>query len=159
MIQTSAMSPSMRTTILWLHAVGGIAWVGAAAVFVIAASAVGLEDDEGLAMVRRIAPALNRIGLASLLFIIASGIVNIYIAGLTRRFAFSNSFVVLLSLKIAALAAMYVLLTLAWRAEPKLMASDSPQARGAARRLIRFNLAVVALGAAALLMGLWLLGS
>ena len=65
MIQTSSMNPaSMRTTILWLHAVGGVAWIGAAAVFVIAASAVGLEDDDGLAMVRRIAPIINRIGLA-----------------------------------------------------------------------------------------------
>src|SRR5437899_3313743 len=51
-IQTSPMSPaSMRTTILWIHALGGVAWVGAATVFVIASSVVGTEDDEGLAMV------------------------------------------------------------------------------------------------------------
>src|SRR5208283_4353089 len=80
---TSSMnSASMRTTILWLHAVGGVAWVGAAAVFVIASSAVGIEDEEGIAMMRRIAPVINRIGLAAMLFIVISGIVNIYIAGL-----------------------------------------------------------------------------
>ncbi len=153
------MSPSMRTTILWIHAVGGVVWIGAATVFVIAASALGLEDEEGLAMVRRIAPALNRIGLFAMVFIIASGIVNIYLAGLTRRFTFSNSFIELLSLKIAALSAMYVLLTLSWRAEPKLVSSDPSQVRRAARRLIMFNVIIVGLGAAALLMGLWLLGS
>ena len=75
----------MRTTILWLHALGGVAWIGAAAVFVIASGAIGLEDEEGLAMVRRVAPVINRIGLGAMLFIVVSGIVNIYIAGLMRR--------------------------------------------------------------------------
>jgi len=149
----------MRTTILWLHAIGGVAWVGAAAMFVIASSAVSLEDDEGLAMVRRIAPAINRIGLAALLFIVISGIVNIYIAGLMRNFAFSNAFIELLALKIAALSAMYVLLTLSWRAEASLASSDQSQIHRAARRLISYNVAIIGLGATALLMGLWLLGS
>jgi hypothetical protein len=149
----------MRTTILWLHAVGGVAWVGAAAVFVIASSAVGVEDEEGVALMRRIAPVINRIGLAAMLFIVISGVVNIYIAGLMRRFAFSNSFVEILALKIAALSAMYVLLTLSWRAEANLASSDQSQIHHAARRLMMFNLAIVALGAIALLLGLWLLGS
>jgi putative copper export protein len=153
------MAPAMRTTILWIHAVGGAAWVGAATVFVIAISAVGIEDDEGLAMMRRIAPAINRLGLAAMLFIIASGIVNIYIAGVTRRFAFSNSFIELLAIKIALLSAMFVLLTLSFRAEPRLVSSDSSNARGAARRLIVFNVAIIGLGATALSIGLWLLGS
>jgi hypothetical protein len=152
-------SASMRIAILWLHAVGGIAWVGAAAVFVIAASAVGLEEDEGLAMVRRIAPVIDRIGLAAMLFIVASGIVNIYIAGLMRRFVFSNSFVGLLAIKIALLSGMYVLLSMSWRAERRLVSTDPSEARSAGRRLIIFNLAIMGLGTSALLMGLWLLGS
>ena len=149
----------MRTTILWLHAVGGGAWAGAAIVFVIAASAMGIKDDEGLAMVRRIAPAINRIGLGAMLFIVISGLVNIYIAGLMRRFSFSNAFIVVLALKIAALSAMYVLLTLSWRAEATLASSDASQVRRGARRLMSYNIAIAGLGAAALLMGLWLLGS
>jgi hypothetical protein len=153
------MSASMRPTILWIHAVGGVACVGAAAVFVIAAGAIGLEDEEGLAMVRRIAPVINRIGLAAILFIIASGIVNIYIAGTMRRFAFSNSFVELLFAKIGILIAMYGVLTISWRAERTLMSSDISDARRAARRLIIFNGLIMGLGAAALLMGLWLLGT
>jgi hypothetical protein len=149
----------MRTMILWIHAVGGVAWAGAATVFVIAASAAGIEDEKGLAMVRRIAPAINRIGLGALLFIVVSGVVNIYIAGLMRRFAFSNAFIELLALKIAALSAMYVLLTMSWRAESSLAASDASQSTRAARRLMSYNIAIAGLGAAALLMGLWLLGS
>ena len=149
----------MRMTILWVHAVGGVAWVGAATVFVIAASAVGLEDEEGLAMVRRIAPAINRIGLAAMLFIIVSGVVNIYLAGLTRGFAFSNNFIELLFAKIAILLAMLGVLTASWRAEARLASTDPSQARSAAYRLMLYNLAVIGLGAAALLIGLWLLGS
>jgi putative copper export protein len=152
-------SASMRTTILWIHAVGGVAWVGAATVFVIVANATGIDEEEGLAMMRRIAPAINRVGLFAMLFIIVSGVVNIYLAGLTRRFAFSNTFIELLSIKIALLSAMFVVLTLSFRTEPKLVSSDPAQARMAARRLIIFNLAVIGLGATALLIGLWLLGT
>ena len=88
-----------------------------------------------------------------------SGIVNIYIAGTTRRFAFSNTFVGLLALKIAALSAMYVLLTLSSRAEAMLASSDQSQIHRGARRLIMFNLGIIGLGGLALLLGLWLLGS
>ena len=158
--KTSAVNPaSIRTVILWLHAIGGVAWIGAATVFVIGASASGVDDDAGLTIVRRIAPAIDRIGLGAMLFIIASGVVNIYVAGTMRNFAFSNAFVELLALKIAALGGMFVMLTLSWRAEPALASRDAVVARRAARRLINFNLAVITLGGAALLMGLWLLGS
>ncbi len=149
----------MRITILWLHAVGGIAWVGAATVFVIAVGAVGLEDDEGVVLVRRIAPIVNRVGLAAMLFIVASGIINIYIAGLMRRFVFSNAFVGLLTLKIALLSAMYGVLAMSFRAQRQLAATDQSQAHRAALRLMILNLAIIGLGAIALLIGLWLLGS
>jgi putative copper export protein len=149
----------MRTTILWLHAVGGIAWIGAATVFVIVVSAVGLEDDEGFALIRRIAPVVNRIGLGAMLFIVASGIVNIYIAGLMRDFAFSNSFIGLLAVKIALLCAMYVVLAMSWRAERRLASADLADAQRAVRRLITLNAAIMVLGATALLIGLWLLGA
>jgi hypothetical protein len=151
-------SASMRVAILWVHAVGGVAWVGAAAVFVLAVGATGNEDDEGLAMVRRVAPVINRIGLGAMLFIVASGIVNIYLAGLMRGFAFSNTFIELLFAKIGILLAMYAVLTVSWRAERVLMSSEPEVAHRAARRLIVSNLAVMGLGATALLIGLWLLG-
>jgi len=153
------MNSALRTTILWFHAVGGVAWVGAATVFVIAASVVDVEGDEGLALVRRVAPAINRVGLGAMLFIVASGIVNIYLAGVMRDFAFSNSFIGLLFIKIVILAAMYVMLSMSWRTERSLGSADQAAAHGAARRLIILHAAIIGLGATALLMGLWLLGS
>jgi hypothetical protein len=153
------MNSALRTTILWFHAVGGVAWVGAATVFVIAASVVDVEGDEGLALVRRVAPAINRVGLGAMLFIVASGIVNIYLAGVMRDFAFSNSFIGLLFIKIVILAAMYVMLSMSWRTERSLGSADLAAAHGAARQLIILHAAIIGLGATALLMGLWLLGS
>ncbi|HVN28639.1 MAG TPA: hypothetical protein VMT64_09150 [Candidatus Binataceae bacterium] len=153
------MNPALRTIILWMHALGGVAWVGAATVFVIASSAVGFDNDDGLATLRRIAPAINRIGLAAMLFIVVSGIVNIYIAGVMRQFAFSNTFMTILSAKIAALAAMFVLLTLSWRAEAIFTSSETSQMRLGLRRLMIFNLAIIGLGGIALLLGMWLLGA
>jgi hypothetical protein len=152
-------SGAMRITILWLHAIGGIAWVGAALVFVIAASAAAIDEEQGLAMVRRVAPAINRIGLGAMLFIVVSGVVNIYIAGMMRRFAFSNTFLVVLSAKIALLGAMYYLLIVSWRTLHELKSLDEEQAPAAARRLIMCNVAIAGCGGIALLLGLWLLGS
>jgi len=149
----------MRTTILWIHALGGGAWVGAAIAFVIGASASGGDDEAGFAMIRRVAPAINRIGLGAMLFIVITGVVNIYLAGMTRRFQFSNAFVVLLSAKIALLGAMYFFLTISWRAQHELKSSDRPRAHRAARRLVAYNLAIAGCGGIALLLGLWLLGA
>jgi len=149
----------MRITILWLHAVGGIAWVGAALIFVIAASAAAIDEEQGLLMVRRVVPVINRIGLGAMLFIVISGIVNIYIAGTARNFAFSNAFLVVLSMKIALLGAMYYLLVVSWRTQHELRSLDDEDAPPAARRLIMFNVAIAGCGGIALLLGLWLLGS
>ena len=149
----------MRTTILWIHALGGGAWVGAAIAFVIGASASGGDDEAGFAMIRRVAPAINRIGLGAMLFIVITGVVNIYLAGMTRRFQFSNAFVVLLSMKIALLGGMYFMLIQSWRAQHELMASDRERAQRAARRLIAYSIVIAGCGGLALLLGLWLLGA
>ena len=153
------MTPAVRTTILWIHALGGIAWAGAALVFVIAAGAAGVEEDAGLALIRRLAPAIVRLGLGAMVFIVVTGVGNIYLAGMARHFAFSDTFMVLLSAKIALLGAMYFLLIMAWRAHSDLKSSRGSEAHRVARRLTRCNLAIAGCGGVALLLGLWLLGS
>jgi putative copper export protein len=154
------MSPaSLRTTILWIHAIGGVAWIGAAACFVIVASVTRIDEEEGRAMIRRIAPAIDRVGLAAFLFILLSGIVNLYIAGLMRNFSFSDTFIEVLTAKIGVYLAMFAILTASFRAEAKLQSPDATASRRAISRLLLLNIAVMALGATALLLGLWLLGS
>ena len=149
-------SLAIRTVILWMHGLAGAAWVGASLCFVIAAVAVGSEGDDAHAFAGRVAPAINRVALVAMIFILLSGMVNIYIAGTMRGFVFSKTFVTVLSAKIGIFLAMFAILTALFRAEAKLSAEQSPSAFS---RLTILNGAVVALGATALMLGLWLLGS
>lgn len=156
----SAMnSLALRTTILWIHAIGGVAWTGASACFVTVASVTGTEEEEGRAMIRRIAPVIDRVGLAAFLFILLSGIVNLYIAGLMRNFSFSDTFIEVLAAKIGIYLAMFAILTASFRAEAKLSSPDAMASQRAISRLLLLNVAVMLLGATALLLGLWLLGA
>jgi putative copper export protein len=150
---------AIRTTILWIHAIGGVAWIGASACFVIVASVTGTDDEEGRAMIRRIASAIDRVGLAAFLFILLSGIVNLYIAGRMRSFLFSDTFIEVLAAKIGIYLAMFAILTASFRAEAKLQSPDATASARAISRLLLLNVAVMLLGATALLLGLWLLGA
>jgi hypothetical protein len=152
-------SLAIRTTILWIHAIGGVAWIGASACFVIVASVTRTDEEEGRAMITRVASAIDRVGLAAFLFILLSGIVNLYIAGLMRNFSFSDSFLEVLAAKIGIYLAMFAILTASFRAEAMLSSSDAAASQSAISRLLLLNIAVMALGATALLLGLWLLGS
>ena len=152
-------SLALRTTILWIHAIGGVAWIGASACFVIVVSVTSTEEEEGRAMIRRIAPAIDRVGMAAFLFILLSGIVNLYIAGLMRNFSFSDTFIEVLAAKIGIYLAMFAILTASFRAEAMLSSPDATASQHAISRLLLLNIAVMALGATALLLGLWLLGS
>ncbi len=150
-------SAAVRTVIVWSHAVGGAAWVGACAAFLLAAGATGIEDEEGQRLARRVGPAINRIGLGAMLLIVLTGLVNIFLAGTQRGFHFSNPFIAILFIKIAILIAMFLLLIASFRAEPDLEGRDS--AARAIRRMLYFEDAIAALGALAIVLGLWLLGS
>jgi hypothetical protein len=149
----------IRTVILWIHAVAGAGWVGASACYVIAAGAVGIQDDDGRAFVRRVTPAVNRVAVAAMLIVVASGIVNLMLAGSMRQFHFSRTFIAVLSAKIAIFLVMFALLSASFRAARRLSNADSPEATRPGMRLLILNGAVVAMGAAALVLGLWLVGS
>jgi putative copper export protein len=152
-------SLALRTVILWMHAIAGAAWVGGSLCFVIAAVALGTEGEDARAFAGRVAPAINRVALLAMIFILLSGMVNIYIAGTMRRFSFSNTFVAVLGAKIGIFLAMFALLTASFREETKLSASSIEQSERAFSRLILLNGGMIALGATALILGLWLLGS
>lgn len=152
-------SLAVRTVVLWVHALAGAAWVGASACYLIAAGAVGIDDDDGRAFVRRVTPAINGVGVAAMLTVVASGIVNLLIAGSMRRFDFSPTFIGVLSAKIAIFLVMFVLLSASFRAARRLSSTDRSEVARAGMRLLILNGAVVAMGATALVLGLWLLGS
>lgn len=150
---------AIRTVILWIHAIGGAAWIGACVCFLLAAGAMGLDNDEGHGFARRVAPSINRIGLAAMLLIVVTGLVNIFLAGSERGYHFSSVFVAVLCAKIAILIVMFLLLIASLRAEVDL---DSPDPAALTRtlwRMLYFDGAIAAVGALAMILGLWLLGS
>ncbi len=150
---------AIRTTILWIHALSGITWVGASAAFVIAAVATGMSSDEGVAFARRVAPKINRLELGVAVTLATTGIVNVFLAAQVRHFRFSSAFRAILSVKIMILAAMLVALSFSFRAERMLRSNEPGAAAGATRRIVRLFALILAMGSVALGLGLWLLGS
>jgi hypothetical protein len=152
-------SLAVRTLVLWIHALAGAGWVGAAACYLIAAAAVGNDSEDGRAFVRRVAPAINGVGIAAAVVILTSGIVNLMLAGSMRRFHFSRTFIAVLGAKVAIFITMFVVLTASFRVARRLSSTDDREATRAGGRLLFLNGAVLLLGGAALVLGLWLMGS
>ena len=150
---------ALRATILWIHALSGIVWVGASAAFVIAAIATGASSDEGIAFARRVAPRINRVELGAVAVLVTSGIVNVILAGWAKHFRFSGAFRSILTVKILILAAMALALASSFRAERVLRSADATAAGRAAGRIVALFALIVAMGSVALGLGLWLAGS
>ena len=147
--------------VLTIHVLCGVLWVGACASFVLAAAAMNRESNEWREFVNKAAPRINRINLVLSCTIPLTGLANLYFAGSARGFKFAPQFIELLSAKIVLFFAMALALAATW---PAAAALRSPQANGAiviaaSRRLVRLYGIIVALGAAALALGLWLAGT
>ncbi len=150
---------AIRTTILWIHALSGITWVGASAAFVIAAMATGTSSDEGVSFARRVAPKINRLELGAAVTLVTTGIVNVILAAQVRHFRFSSAFRATLTVKVLIFAAMVTALSYSFRTE-RMLRSEQPGVAGAAtRRIVQLFALVIAIGSVALGLGLWLLGS
>ncbi len=103
----------------------------------------------------RAALKLNRLNLAAIVLLPLSGIANLYYVGRAHGFRLPSAFIAVLSVKMALLCGMAVALGFAWAA----LKSDRAASRNGARRLPRLYGAMAAMGAVALLLGLWLAGS
>lgn len=152
-------SLAVRTVILWIHALAGAAWVAAAGGFVIAEAAMGSEEDERRAFAQRAASPINRLGVAAVVVLVATGVVNLILAAAVRARPFSRQFITVLGIKVGLLVAMCLALWAAFRAERRLNDSSPRDAQRAVVRLMGLNGAIVVMGAAALVLGLWLLGT
>ena len=159
------MDPRLwQTTILWIHAGAGAIWIGACACFVIAGLALTPGSVEQRNFAVGAAPKIDRLALiaASLLFL--TGLVNLSIAGLWRGLAaFSTAFITVLAIKIGLFIAMVSVMhwTMRFGAVIKsvIERGRSDALPTAISRMVKAHTAVVAMGAIALMLGLWLMGS
>jgi len=149
----------LATVMLWIHALAGAIWTGTCACFVIAGAAYASSPEQWRDFAMRTAPRLDRLNLAAAAVLTLSGIVNFLVAGTMRRFAFSETFMVVLAIKIALLVAMAAALAVSWRAESAMLAAGASEAAAATNRIARAYGFTVVAGALALGFGLWLMGS
>jgi putative copper export protein len=136
----------LATTILWIHATAGALWIGACACFVIAGLALTPGSDEHRNFVIRSAPKIDRLAMLAAALLLLTGLVNLFDATISRRFSFSTAFTTVLAIKILLYMAM-------------LATMRSSMKTGAMNRMVKAHAAIVAMGAVALLLGLWLIGT
>jgi hypothetical protein len=136
--------------------------VGACASFVIAAGALGGEAGELSRFAASAAPRINRIGAILAVVIPLTGIGNLVFAARLHRYALPPEFVALLAAKITLFAAMAFVLAAAWRVEAVIRANECRETKVETAdigRLGRLYGAIVAMGAVALGLGVWLSGT
>ena len=136
----------MTTAILWIHATAGALWIGACACFVIAGLALTPGSDEHRNFVVRSAPKIDRLAILAAALLLLTGLANLVQAAISRQFAFSTAFTTVLAIKIV----LYITMLVMMRSSMKTTAMD---------RMLKAHAAIVAMGAVALLLGLWLIGS
>lgn len=148
----------LRTTFLWIHVLCGALWVAVSLSFVLAAGASTETERAGFAA--RVAPVLNRLNLAAIVILPLSGIANLSFVARERHFSLPAAFVEVLGAKLLLLCGMAAALAVAWGAAARLGSGTPPSTPDdGERRLLWLYSAMAAMGAVALMLGLWLAGS
>lgn len=149
--------------ILWTHAAAGAIWIGACACFVIAGLALGIGSAEQRNFVANSAPKIDLLGLIAAAVLLATGLISLIAAGVSRGFAFSTAFMTVLAIKIALFIVMIVVMTWSMRVGAVIRAVIArgriDAVPGAMNQMVKAHLAIVAMGGIALILGTWLLGS
>ncbi len=147
---------------LWIHVLSGAVWIGACACVAIAGSALAIGSDEFRDFVTRALPGLNRVSAISAAMLVVTGSARLVAMMTTGGFAPSTAFIEVLLIKVALFAAMVLGIAGSWREEAKLKSGSADSAESAAaptRRLIALSGLTALLGATAMILGLWLVGS
>jgi hypothetical protein len=151
------------TVILWTHAAAGAVWVGACACFVIAGLAPGVGGVDQRNFVANAAPRIDLLGLVAAAVLLATGLINLLTAGISRRFAFSSAFMTVLAIKIALFIVMIGVMSWSMRVGAVIRAVIArgrvDAVPGATSRMVAAHAAIVAMGGLALILGAWLMGS
>ena len=148
----------LTTVLVWTHVLAGAIWTGTCACFALAGAALASSAEQWRDFAMRAAPRLDRLNIAAAAVLLASGIANFAIAGAARHFNFSETFLIVLAVKIALFAVMAAALSISWRAESAMLAG-AKEATAATNRIAGASGLTVVAGALALGLGLWLAGS
>jgi uncharacterized membrane protein len=150
----------LSAAILWIHVLSGAIWIGACACLAIAVSAIRAGSEEFRDFAVRGVPTLNRINLVAAVVLVIAGAAKL-LTLLSSGFAPSAMFVDVLFIKIGLFFAMTMALGASLRAAAmlKLKAAGGAESARAARKVAILSGLIAAMGGAAMLLGLWLVGS
>ena len=154
----------LQTVILWIHALAGAGWVAACVCFVIAGLVLSAGGDEQRDFALGAAPRIVGFSLAAALLLVLTGAVNLILAGIVRNFRFSSEFGRILGVKVVLFIVMFIALRWTRRTAASLLDNAQPAAPPNAlvhrmAGMVRAQGAIAMLGAVALLLGLWLMGT
>ena len=146
----------LSDAVLWLHVLGGAGWVGAAASFILAITALSGSSRERRDFALRVVPRLNRLGMVCAVLIPLTGFANLGFAAARRDGPLPPEFIGIVSVKLGLYTLMALML---WRATERFRAvAQDADGATALRSLVRWYGLMIAAGGVALLMGLWLAG-
>ncbi|HUO05213.1 MAG TPA: hypothetical protein VMU16_08455 [Candidatus Binataceae bacterium] len=153
----------MTSPLLWIHAIAGAAWVGASACFVIAGIGLVPGSGEALNFAVRGAPKINGFAMGAAIVLVLSGIANLFVIIKDRRGALPAEFVMVLGIKVVLFFAMLAAIGSAIRAgaaaRGEIERGNVNAVPPAIRSMTIAHGTVMAMGAVALILGLWLTGS
>jgi hypothetical protein len=152
----------LTTVMLWTHVASAAWWVLACTIMALAGAVLGMDTVEGREFVVRVVPGFNRANTVAAAVLLMTGMINIYAAGMARRFHFPPPFVRVLAIKIVLYVMMLTALRASAGAARRLLAQAggqaSPGATAGTGRLAALSALTALMGAAAMLLGVWLVG-
>jgi len=146
------------TAALWVHVVSASWWILACVTMAVAGAVVGAESAEGQEFIARVVPKLNQANAVAAAALVVTGVVNLVVAGKPRGFSFPPSFVRVLSIKVALYVAMAAALWASLGIGRKAAVGAASTGPRGTSKLAALSAMTALMGAAAMILGVWLAG-
>lgn len=149
----------MAAAVLWLHAISGAILVLACICLAVAGAALIAEEEGGEDFARRVLPGLNWLASAGAVLLLVTGVGNLIAAGAARHYRFSATFIEVLAAKLTLFVLIGGGLWGLWGVAARARRAGASREGSGLRRLVILAAACALMGAMALALGLWLVGS
>jgi|SRR5271170_6943104 len=148
----------LSTAILWVHVVSAAWWILACVTMAVAGAVVGTESVEGREFMVRVVPRLNQANALAAAALLLTGVVNLATVGEHRGFSYPSSFIRVLSIKLALYLVMVAALWACLTIGRKPVVASGIQGSHNTYKLAALSAIIALMGAAAMILGVWLAG-
>ena len=148
----------LSTAILWVHVVSAAWWILAGVTMAVAGALLGIESVEGRDFMVRVVPRLNQANALAAATLLLTGVLNLVIVGGHRGFSYPSSFIRVLSIKLALYLLMVAALWACLTIGRKPIVAPDTQGSQDTYKLAALSAIIALMGAAAMILGVWLAG-